>query len=165
MKSRTIAAFRGLFALLYYALCVGFVVTVAFSVTYGAFRSTTQEDDAAPSSIQPDDADGQQCFADLRMLLTGLHEEAGDAFEAYLDTKNLDRWNAFSADWRGRLDALSRRCHLTTSPAMKPMKVYAKDVERIHRAYDTSLRSYAERLIRSAPRLEKNHKILSGEAE
>ena len=97
--------------------------------------------------------------------MTEVHTEAHIGFTEYLSQRDLNRWNNFSSAWRDRLDALRSRCRLTSSPAMAPMKEYAKDVERVHRAYDTSLRSYAERLIRSAPRLQKNRAILTGDSD
>jgi len=151
--------------LLYYSLCVGFVVTVAFSVTYGAFRPTAGQGGEAPASVRPDDGDGQQCFADLGLMLDSLHTEASSSFTEFLNTKSLERWSAFSERWRDDLANLSARCHLKTSAAMAPMREYAKDIERVHRAYDTSLQSYSERLKRSATRLQKNRAVLSGQPE
>ena len=146
---------RGIFTLGYYLLCAGFVFTVAFSVSYGAYRSYDDESATAPATISPSDADGEKCVRDVDAKLTGLHTQAWDTFAGVGTKGALRGWAKWSKSWRQSMDGIRTRCHLKSSLSMRPVALYVKDVERIHLAYDTGLRAFSNLAKRPARRIRE----------
>jgi len=146
---------RRVFTYGYYLLCACFVFCVSFSATYGAYRSYDDPSAAAPVAITPDDADGQKCASDLNALLATLHRVAKQHFGDAAKRDAIRYWTQVSERWRKELTILKARCHLKTSRAMKALLVRAKQVERIHMAYDTGLRAFFKVAYKAAVGLEK----------
>ena len=145
--------FRTIFTWLYDLFCVAFVFTIAFSATYGAYRSYDDPSDAASASITPDDADGQKCISDIDSILQRAHDES-QAFFGRMAAKNLLReWSDWSDGWRRELESIRNRCQLRRSKPMKPILAYTNDVERVHMGYDRAIRAFHEVARKAANRI------------
>ncbi len=153
--------FRRVFALGYYLLCAAFVFTVAFSVTYGAFRSYDKKSATAPIDIRPDDADGQKCIKDIEAALDQLHRRSRTTFAEAGARVSLRPWTDWSNNWRLSIRAIERHCLLRSSPTMKPVLEYAKDAERLHLGYDTAVRAYYKVAKKAAKRIVDRQKSAS----
>ncbi len=149
--------FRRLFQGVYYALVVGFVAVVGYSATVGAFTHSGSETTTNQAAITPENAAGQKCMVDLAELHNRLHFEAQMAFRT-ADIKDSERkWDSVSNAWRRDLEDVTGRCHLKSAKAMKPVLKFAKDVERVHMAFDTGLRAFRNVAKKPVGRIRRLH--------
>ena len=146
---------RQAFTYLHYALCLAFVVIVAYSATIGAFSPPPASTEAGPTVVELNNADGQKCVRDFDVLHKRLHTQAQIQFARTHSKDALRLWTEWSNEWRKSLDGLRRYCRLKSAPSMKPVSAYAKSIERLQIAYDNALRAYFNHGHKAAKRLEQ----------
>ena len=146
---------RRLFTYLHYALCLAFVVIVAYSATVGAFSTPHSSTANGPADIDLANADGQKCVRDLDALHTRLHTHARSQFGQTKSKDALRSWTEWSNEWREALGRLRAYCKLKSASSMKPALTYAKNIERLQMAYDNALRAYFNHGHKAARRIEK----------
>ena len=146
---------RRLFTYLHYALCLAFVIIVAYSATVGAFSSPHSSSESGPAVVELNNADGQKCVRDLDALHARLHTHARLQFGRTHSKDALRSWTEWSNEWREALSRLRAYCRLKEAPSMKPVSTYAKSVERLQVAYDNAIRAYFNHGHKAAKRIER----------
>ncbi|MGC6415924.1 MAG: hypothetical protein ACON3Z_02275 [Bradymonadia bacterium] len=146
---------RRAFTYFHYALCLAFVVIVAYSATVGAFSAPLASMEAGPTAVELSNADGQKCVRDFDALHTRLHTHAQLQFNRTHSKDALRLWTEWSNEWRQSLDRLRAYCKLKSAPTMKPVSAYAKSIERLQMAYDNALRAYFNHGHKAAKRVEQ----------
>ena len=138
--------FRKGFQLIYLAICVYFVGTVAVAATWGAFAG-----DHVQSDVKAGDGDTatsannaqQPCRSALRERNDEVRQRVVIGIRDADSTTALQSWRNWSINWRNRLQKLRKRCHKTKDLGLTPKRTF-RDVERLHRAYDTALTGFVE---------------------
>lgn len=131
--------FRRAFQVIYGLLVVGFVVTVAFAGTYGAFFQPAVDADGLMSpDITATSAEGQMCARELGVVFAEIDEAGRDALARAHEADAQARWHDASNAMAERLRALRAACHLHKAE-MKPIAVVAEDIERQQQGYDVAL--------------------------
>lgn len=136
--------FQGIYAL----LLIGFVGTVAFSATYGAFFLDPADEPGlalppAGEDITPDHPTGKACAARMGSLFGELDRRAQSTINRIHEAAVDQEWDRWSANLRERLATLRIHCRLTT-PVMAPVAALAEALERQRHAYDTAIRGLAD---------------------
>ena len=127
---------RRIFQGAYYLLVVGFVATVGFAATKGAFWPESKSDRAIAKT------DPSACQANL----LALHERSFDAafkhFRLVGNPEGSETWHSASQRWRSEYQELVARCGLKSRTVPVQLRETARNVDRVHTALDTGLRAF-----------------------
>lgn len=122
----------------YWAFTIGLAASVSLSVTYYAIRA------AGTTAQVPDDAgSGADCDAELARLYVTLRQEGGRLM-ASPSSKMARAWRTWSAGWRHDYEGMRARCTAHGAPNQSALSKRAKDLERVHLAYTTAFRGFAD---------------------
>ena len=127
--------------MVYLAICVLFVATVAYAATWGAFGGTEKQVEQSTDTVPS--AGEESCKVSLQNLHTQMVSRALSGIDTADAKGALEAWRNWSIAWRKQLNRLRRRCAGSTDADSPPPSIF-RDVERLHRAYDTSLTGFIE---------------------
>ena len=127
---------RRIFQGAYYLLVVGFVATVGYAATKGAFWPDSKTGTAVA------EADPSECQANLMALHNRSFDAAFKHFRLVGQTTASETWHDASQRWRSEYKELVARCGLTRRTAPAQLRQTAKNVDRVHTALDTGLRAF-----------------------
>lgn len=129
--------FRRIFTGLYVVLLAGFVGTIAFSGTYGAFFAPTAADEVHPDNARAD------CETRLRKLFEELDARGTAALARAHELDTTESWKTFSDRFRRQLITARERCGAEAPASLERLRL-ADDLERHRLGYETALRSLTE---------------------
>ena len=133
---------KKLFQGAYYLLVFGFVATVGYSATMGAFTSQDPAPAEEATPMSADSSAGRLCQIELAALHARVYSDALPFFQR-ADVKAMPtEWDEHSKRWRAELERLKKRCQLGKSRSMDAVSKYAKDIERTQVAMATALRAF-----------------------
>ena len=137
--------FRSIFVYLYYALCMAFVVVVAFGATYGAFSSSTLSPQKIDSAKRPSRLPYSDCRTRLIALRQSLTQEAVRSYQDLLAGQPNAQWPSFASDWRASLEDLRNKCIFAEKSKKATFKRQVKALGHYKVAIDLSFTSFGGR--------------------
>lgn len=133
---------RRAYTVIYGLFCIALMSSIALQVTWYVFYDADAAEDRVGADITLDSEDGRRCTQDLRGLYDRLKTRGDRALMQEKSPAEADaQWHQFATDWQRELTTLGARCRLR-STTMKPLRVLAKDLERLEAAYSTALKGY-----------------------
>lgn len=123
------------YQIVYWLFVVGFLMSVSLSVTWHVMA-----DHGAKGEAGAMDAPG--CARGLRVLYDEVRTEASRLMSSPIPAADVDaQWVTWSRGWRSRARALRHRCPVAENADLRQL---ADDVERMHLAWSTAIKGFAD---------------------
>jgi hypothetical protein len=124
-----------IYQITYWLFVVGFLASVSLSVTWHVMA----KGDPKETTLM----DAQGCARGLRVLYDELHTQGELLLVAHpIPATDVDaQWVAWSNGWRKRSKDLRGRCPVDQDPALLQL---ADDVDRMHLAWSTAIKGFAD---------------------
>ncbi len=128
---------RKTYTLVYWLFVIGVGASVSLSITWHSIKTAYAEGSAEVAPLA-------DCLADETALIDDLRAEASRLLGA--PSADIDaHWQRWSATWRPRLRAHRDRClPAAGDPTRDDRALRMRDLERVHLAYTTAIRGFAE---------------------
>ncbi len=127
-----------LYRLVYWTFTIGLAASVSLSVTYYVVRAA-----GATARVPETGGSSADCDADLARLYDALRQEGGRLMATPSPSIALE-WQTWSAGWRHDYEGMRARCTALGAPNRSAVRKRAKDLERVHLAYSTAFRGFAD---------------------
>ncbi len=128
-----------IYRVVYWTLVIGLGISVSMSITVHAVQGVMSRR-AGEVALAPDD----DCRADQDRMVNGLHQQAASLLQAPKRTLPA-AWRDWSINWRASFEAMRRRCTPPKGhPEHEERRRALADVERLHLAYTTAFKGFAE---------------------